>query len=230
MRRMEKAGKIKGLGNVKKPEKQEEKRQQGKAAGLARKPKVVLVTGTPGTGKTTLAKMLAKKLAMKYIDVNQIIKERGLSEGYDAKRAAKIVDTKKLGKAMLAEIEMLKAELADWAGKAGKGSKSGKPDKPDKPDKPVSGVIIDSHLSHYLPARAADACIITKCSLKTLKRRLEKRGYSEAKVRENLDAEIFDVCFSEAKEAGHNVIVWDTEPKNRAGQIKTYKYLVALLV
>ena len=44
-------------------------------------------------------------------------------------------------------------------------------------------------------------------SLKTLKKRLEKRGYSKEKVRENLDAEIFDTCRIEALEAGHNVEV-----------------------
>ena len=49
--------------------------------------------------------------------------------------------------------------------------------------------------------------IIVKTSLKNLKKRLEKRGYNKLKVRENLEAEIFDVCFEEAKELGHKVEV-----------------------
>ena len=35
--------------------------------------KTVVVTGTPGTGKTTIAKKLANKLNFYYVDVNQII-------------------------------------------------------------------------------------------------------------------------------------------------------------
>ena len=38
-----------------------------------------------------------------------------------------------------------------------------------------------------------------------LKKRLEKRGYSKQKIRENMDAEIFDVCLNEAKEEGHKI-------------------------
>jgi len=35
---------------------------------------VICITGTPGTGKTTLAKKLAKKLDFCYLDVNESIK------------------------------------------------------------------------------------------------------------------------------------------------------------
>ena len=71
-------------------------------------------------------------------------------------------------------------------------------------------LVIDSHLSHYLPKKYVKLCVVTKCDLKVLKKRLEKRKYSKGKVRENLDAEIFDVCLNEAKELGHKVKVVDT--------------------
>jgi len=71
-------------------------------------------------------------------------------------------------------------------------------------------VVIDSHLSHYLPKKYVDKCIVTKSSLEELKKRLKKRGYKEGKIRENLDAEIFDICRIEAEEAGHDVEVVQT--------------------
>ena len=50
---------------------------------------------------------------------------------------------------------------------------------------------------------------MTKTKLPALKKRLEARKYSEQKVRENLDAEIFDVCQQEALENGHKpIVVW----------------------
>ena len=48
--------------------------------------KVLIVTGTPATGKTTLSKKLAKKLNFHYLDVNKVIKKYNISEGYDKKR------------------------------------------------------------------------------------------------------------------------------------------------
>ena len=40
--------------------------------------KTTTVTGSVGTGKTTIAKRLAKKNKAKYIDVNEVIKENNL--------------------------------------------------------------------------------------------------------------------------------------------------------
>ena len=49
------------------------------------------ITGTPGTGKTITAKLLAKELKCELIDLKKVVKKRGLLEGIE-------VDTKKLQK------------------------------------------------------------------------------------------------------------------------------------
>ena len=70
--------------------------------------KTIIVTGTPGTGKTALSKRLAKKLNFYYIDANKIIFEYKLSDGYDRKRKTKIIDVKKLNKKLIYEIKNIK--------------------------------------------------------------------------------------------------------------------------
>ncbi len=148
--------------------------------------KVILVSGTPGTGKTTYAKKLAKEKNYVYVDVNKIIDKDNLVTDYDKIRKTKIIDTILLNKSIIKLI------------------KEGKKEK-------TKGLVIDSHLSHYLPKRYSDLCIITKCNLKELKKRLVKRGYDKLKIRENLDAEIFDTCRVEALEIGHKVKTINTD-------------------
>jgi len=156
--------------------------------------KVIVVSGTPCTGKTTLAKKIAKKTKFCYIDVNDVIADNDLAEEYDKKRKCKVVDEKKLAKILVKLIENDKQQY-----------------KKDKKSHP--GLVIDSHLSHYVPKKYVDTCFITKCDLKTLKKRLEKRKYTKAKVRENLDCEIFDICLNEAVSLKHNVKIVFTDKR-----------------
>ncbi|MCX8147033.1 MAG: AAA family ATPase [Candidatus Woesearchaeota archaeon] len=151
--------------------------------------KVIIVTGTPGTGKTTFAKKFAKEKKYKYIDVNDVIEKNKLKERYDRKRKTYIVDEKKLSR-------ILEKAIKD-------ASKEGK----DK------GLVIDSHLSHYINPKYVDLCIVTKCNLKELARRLKKKGYSKNKIDENLQCEIFDVCLIDAKERGHRIKIVQTDRK-----------------
>ncbi len=146
--------------------------------------KSIIVTGTPGTGKTTVAKQLAKKHNATYVDVNAVIKENRLRESYDKRRKSYVVDINKLNKVLIKIIADAK--------------------------KHKISLVIDSHLSHYVPAKYVDVCYVTKTSLKKLKKRLQKRCYGKHKIEENMQCEIFDICRMEAQEAGHKIKVVTT--------------------
>ncbi len=149
--------------------------------------KVIIISGTPGTGKTTLANRLAEKLKFKKLNLKSIINK--LEEGYDRKKQCYVVDVKKLNKEVIGKL---------------KGEKK----------KGTRGIVISSHLIHNLPSQYVDLCIITKCSdLKKLKKRLVSRKYSKKKVEENLECEIFDVCLEQSKKKGHKILVVDTSKK-----------------
>ncbi|MBS3146534.1 adenylate kinase family protein [Candidatus Woesearchaeota archaeon] len=143
--------------------------------------KIIIVTGTPGTGKTVLAKKLANLLNFTYIDINLIIKSKKLNLNYDKKRSTYVININKLNRILIDLIKNSNRSL-----------------------------IIDSHLSHCLPNKLVNLCIVTKCNLKVLVKRLKKRKYNFNKIRENMDSEIFDICLNEAVEDKHNVMIIDT--------------------
>ncbi|MCS7122379.1 MAG: AAA family ATPase [Candidatus Micrarchaeota archaeon] len=49
------------------------------------------ITGTPGTGKTTISKLLSKRLGYKYIDIKDIVKQNGLGKEVDVERLEEIL-------------------------------------------------------------------------------------------------------------------------------------------
>ncbi|KAI8804289.1 P-loop containing nucleoside triphosphate hydrolase protein [Cladochytrium replicatum] len=52
----------------------------------------ILITGTPGTGKTTTAELVALAAVLDYIEVGKIIKETGLHEGFDDEFQSYVID------------------------------------------------------------------------------------------------------------------------------------------
>jgi len=157
--------------------------------------KTIVVTGTPATGKTTLSKKLTKKLSYYYVDVNRLISKHKISESYDKKRKTKIVDIQKLNKFLISKIKNFQKEGR------------------------YEGIIIDSHLSHYIPKKYVDLCIITKCDIKELNKRLKRKKYSKDKIQENLQAEIFDICYNEALKQKHKIIIIDTTKGFNIGKL-----------
>lgn len=43
----------------------------------------ILITGTPGTGKSSLCQQVATSLNMKHVEVGVLVKERKLHDGWD---------------------------------------------------------------------------------------------------------------------------------------------------
>ncbi len=152
--------------------------------------KVIAVTGSVATGKTTISKKLSKLLNYKYVNLKEFSKKNNLG-CYNRKDRVYDIDIKKLNKKLIELIKNSKQNL-----------------------------ILDGHISHYLSKKYVDLCIVVKCDIKKLKKRLEKRRYSKDKIRENLDVEIFDICLIEAKENKHNIYVIDTSKKYDLRKIK----------
>lgn len=122
----------------------------------------IAISGTPGTGKTSIAKILAKEIGYPLLDLNEFAKARKLTLGTDSARNCIIID-----------ISALKKEVVQMEGDS----------------------IIEGHLAHLCDA---DIFIILRTNPKELSRRLRKRDWREEKIRENVEAEIMNICLDEA--------------------------------
>lgn len=56
----------------------------------------VVITGTPGVGKTVHCEQLAQETGLKHLSINQVVKERGCHEGFDQELKSYIVDEDKV--------------------------------------------------------------------------------------------------------------------------------------
>ena len=71
-------------------------------------------------------------------------------------------------------------------------------------------VVIEAHYAHDIPC---DVIIILRCSPAELRKRMEKKGWSKEKIKENLEAEIMGICREEARDSGRPVLEFDTTKK-----------------
>lgn len=63
---------------------------------LSRKLPNIVITGTPGVGKTVHCEQLASDTGLKHVSVNAIVKETEAHEGWDEELGSWIVDEDKL--------------------------------------------------------------------------------------------------------------------------------------
>lgn len=63
---------------------------------MPRKNPNIIITGTPGVGKTTHAEQLARNLGFEHVSINEIVKREGFHEGKDEETNSWIVDEDKV--------------------------------------------------------------------------------------------------------------------------------------
>jgi len=56
----------------------------------------IIITGTPGTGKTSHCELLAERTGLRHISVNQVVKDRECHEGWDEEYQSWVVDEDKV--------------------------------------------------------------------------------------------------------------------------------------
>lgn len=157
---------------------------------------IIVLTGTPGTGKSSVAKILKKK-GFVVIELNSEIRRRKLYSSYDRKRKTYVADFGKMEKFLKKELKQEKYF-----------------------NKPI---IIDSHLSHLLPSRIVDAVIVLRCEPAELEKRLKRKGWNAEKIRENVESEIIGLIEYEARKKHKKVFAVytvDLTPKRIVNKIK----------
>lgn len=73
----------------------------------------IVVTGTPGTGKTTHALALCEATGLTHLDVNAVVKTHSCDAGFDSELQSTIVDEDKLLDAMEAQLAR-GGNVIDW--------------------------------------------------------------------------------------------------------------------
>lgn len=159
---------------------------------------IILITGTPGTGKTTISSLLAQKLGCWLVDINRLVEEKKLYNSVDSEKGYKVVD-----------LDALEGELHEML-KFQEESQYFKEDS--KHSDANSCTIIEGHLSHYFPQ--ADLVVVFRTEPSVLENRLKKRDWKEVKIRENLEAEALDVCTWEAYQI-HGDKVHEVDTSNK---------------
>lgn len=56
----------------------------------------IIVTGTPGVGKTTHCEEIAKRTGLEHLSINQIVKDQECHDGWDENYSCWIVDEDKV--------------------------------------------------------------------------------------------------------------------------------------
>jgi len=144
----------------------------------------ILITGTPGTGKTCLAQQLIQKEVCKdltLISIGSLSKDKNLYLEFDDEFECHVLDED----AVLHELS--------HRFKAGG-------------DLTAGGVIFEHHLCDFLPKEWIDVVYVLRADNTVLYDRLKERGYSDKKLQSNLECEIFQTIFDEAVESFENVI------------------------
>ncbi|KAJ1329425.1 adenylate kinase [Microdochium nivale] len=68
----------------------------GTSSSSARALPNIIVTGTPGVGKTSHCEALAERSGLRHVSVNQVVKDKGCHEGWDEEYQSWVVDEDKL--------------------------------------------------------------------------------------------------------------------------------------
>ena len=135
--------------------------------------RVTVIAGVPGVGKSTVAGAVAERLGYSVIGVSELAAGEGALLGRDVERETDIVDLPKLKEKIAEAISATEGPI-----------------------------IVEGHYAYdVVPSDLVSHALVLRRAPWVLKKELRERGYSEGKIRENVEAELLDVPLAEAIEA-----------------------------
>jgi adenylate kinase len=134
-------------------------------------PRVIILTGTPGVGKTVLAKLLAKRTGFRFLSLGDLVKKERLHKGFDRRARSYIINEPAVRKRLEDYFE----------------------------DHLANGVIFETHsIGSFLHKTRGMVAVVLRLDPVALARRLRARNWPRVKIWENVEAEMIDVSLYES--------------------------------
>lgn len=130
----------------------------------------ILITGTPGVGKTTLSQKISDETGIEHIDITSFVKNNKIHEYYDSQLDTLVFDEDAVIKALNSYVK-------------------------DK-----DSFIVDTHSPVVASDIDFDYIFHIVCNNRRIADRLAMRGYSEHKIQNNIECEIFNTIGEELEE------------------------------
>jgi adenylate kinase len=164
-------------------------------------PKIIIVIGTPGVGKTTVGKLLAERLGSEFLSLGDLVKKQGLHKGFDRSARSYIIDEP-------AVKRMLKGYLKDHREKR---------------------IVFETHsLNSILQKTHGMVAVVLRLDPLVLARRLKERNWPKLKIWENVEAELIDLSLYDSLKVLGNRGVYEIDATGKSPGNLVREILMAL--
>ena len=128
--------------------------------------KIIIVTGTPGVGKTVLARLLAKKIGFTFSSLGDLVRKERLHKGFDRRTRSYIIDERSVRRKLQGYFE----------------------------DHQEKGIVFETHsVNSIIPKTRGTVAIVLRLDPVVLAKRLHARNWPKLKIWENVESEMIDV-------------------------------------
>ncbi|SRR6266705_2262881 len=133
--------------------------------------KIIIVTGTPGVGKTIIGKLLARKTGSTFLSLGDIVRRNRLHEGFDRRAGSYIINERAVEKKLQKYFE----------------------------DHQEKVIVFETHfVSSIIHKTRGMVAVVLRLDPVVLARRLGARNWPKRKIWENVEAEIIDLSLYDA--------------------------------
>lgn len=130
--------------------------------------RVIAISGTPGTGKSSVGLVVAKLLGVDLVELNDLVLGKELYVDYDSERMSFIIDEPR--------VREYVRNLALERGR----------------------LVVVGHYSEIVDDDILDKIVVLRINPVKLAERLTQKGWSAKKILENIEAELIGVCTGNA--------------------------------
>jgi len=162
---------------------------------------IIIVTGTPGVGKTAVGKLLAERLGSEFLSLGDLVKKQRLHKGFDRSARSYIIDEP-------AVKRMLKGYLKDHREKR---------------------IVFETHsFNSILQKTHGMVAVVLRLDPLVLARRLKERNWPKLKIWENVEAELIDLSLYDSLKILGNRGVYEIDATGKSPGNLVREILMAL--